>query len=417
MYLAYQILFIVFLIITGPYLVIRAIAGGHGVKQRLGFWNFTPDDRKTVWFHAASMGELKVISCILPELLTSNPDLRIIITTITKTGKTKAEQLFDPIEVYYLPLDLKCCVNRVLRTVKPSMLVLVETELWPILIRQASRHNVKIATVNARISHKSYRFYKLTKALFSSALRNIELIIAQTDDDASRFKKLGAKPDLVVTYGNIKFDQVLDKNPRPPAKVIKDFLNHDGRFVFIAGSIRTGEFQSVLKAITKALKSNVELKVVIAPRHMKDIGLLETCLKSFSLGYIKRSELPAAESRAAVMILDTMGELGGLYSYANLAFVGGSLIKIGGHDPLEPASAGCMVCFGPHMDNSLMFANLLVDSGGATYIKNSDELLSLIMKLAGDNNLSSTMGRKAYQAVLDHSGVSARTARKLLELI
>jgi 3-deoxy-D-manno-octulosonic-acid transferase len=397
--------------------VIRAIAGGHGVKQRLGHWKFKPDNRKTVWFHAASMGELKVISCILPELLKNTSDLRIIITTITKTGKTKAEKLFDPIEVYYLPLDLKWCVNRVLKTVKPSMLVLVETELWPVLIRQASRMNVKIVTVNARISYKSFRLYKLTKALFTSALRNIELIIAQTDNDAARFIKLGASAEQVATYGNIKFDQVLDKNLKEPSKEIKDFLNHDDRFVFIAGSIRTGEFQDVLQAITKALKSNIEIRTVIAPRHMKDIGVLETCLKSFSLGYVKRSELPAVSSKVSVMILDTMGELSGLYSYANLAFVGGSLVNIGGHDPLEPASAGCTVCFGPHMDNSLMFANLLVDSEGATYINNSDELLNLIIKLAGDKNLCSRLGKKAYQVVLDNAGVSAKTARKLSELI
>jgi len=405
------------LIIAGPYLLVRAIAGGHGLKERLGLWKFTADDRKVVWFHAASMGELKVINSILPQLLIENPDLRIVISTITKTGKTEAVKLFHPIEVFYLPIDLNCCVNRVIRKVKPSLLVLVETELWPVLIRQAAVTSAKIAIVNARLSRKSFRFYRLFKSLLSPVLEKMEYIMTQTEKDSARFVKLGTRPENIEIYGNTKFDQILIENAKAPAEELVSLLNHDDDFVFIAGSIRPGEYQAVLTAVKSALMENINLKAVIAPRHMKDINLLEMTLTAFGLSYIKRSELPGTESNKSVLIIDTMGELKSLYSHADLAFVGGSLVKIGGHDPLEPASAGCMVCFGPYMDNTRMFADILVESGGASYINGSDELLSLITKLAKDQDLAGQLGKIAHQTVLTHSGASAKTARKLAEFV
>jgi len=413
----YQIVLLLMLIIGAPYLLVRAVVGGHGLRERLGLWKFTADDRKVVWFHAASMGELKVINSILPRLLIENPDLRIIISTITKTGKAEAAKLFHPIEVFYLPLDLKCCVNRVIRKVKPSLLVLVETEIWPILIRQTALTNAKIAIVNARLSRKSFRFYRLFKALLSPVLEKIGYIMTQTQKDFSRFIKLGAGSTNVEIYGNTKFDQVLIENARAPAEELVKFLNHDDKFVFIAGSVHPGEYQAVLTAVKSALMENINLKAVIAPRHMKDINLLEASLKTFNLSYIKRSRLPGTKSNVSVLIIDTMGELSGLYSFADLAFVGGSLVKIGGHDPLEPASAGCMVCFGPYMENTRMFADILVESGGASYINDSEELLKLIIKLAQDQDLAQQLGKIAYQTVSAHAGASAKTARKLSEFV
>jgi len=417
MFVIYQILLLAMLIVTGPYLFIRAFVGGHGLKERLGLWKFVADDRKVVWFHAASLGELKVINSILPQLLIKNPDLRIIISTITKTGKTEAMKLFAPIEVFYLPLDLSCCVNRVIQKVKPSLLVLVETELWPILIRQTAATNIKIAIVNARLSHKSFRFYGLFKSLLTSVLQKIKLIMTQTDNDSARFIKLGARPENVVIYGNTKFDQVLVENAKAPAEELVNFLNHDNKFVFIAGSVHPGEYQSVLTVVKSALTENIHLKTVIAPRHMKDINLLEISLNALSLSFTKRSELPKAKSNVSVLIIDTMGELSSLYSYADLAFIGGSLVKIGGHDPLEPASAGCMVCFGPYMDNTRRFADILVESGGALYINDGDELFNLIKKLSKDPDMARNLGQIAHQTVSAHAGASAKTARKLAEFV
>jgi len=418
LFIIYQILLIIGIIIACPYLLLRAIFGGHGVKERLGIWNFVPDNRKTVWFHAASMGEQKIISTILPELIKLAPDMRIIITTITKTGKAKAEKMPFNIEAFYLPADLVFIVNRVIKKMKPSLFILVETELWPALIKQMHKSGAKIALVNGRISNKSFRYYKFLIPLSSNMLRDIDYIITQTDNDSERFLKLGAAPANVAVYGNAKFDQVLLTNPKPPDKVITDFLTIGKPFVFIAGSVRAGEIKIIVKTAGNISNQIAKYRIVIAPRHMKDLNNLETAMQMASLSYIKRSKFTSQSFKdKSILILDTMGELGGLYRFTDLAFIGGSLVKIGGHDPLEPASSGCAVCFGPYMDNSRLFADILIDSGGAEYVKNSAELTKLILKFAADKTLTKAAGEKAKQAVISHIGVSKKIADKLTDLL
>ena len=417
MYLFYQIILIVVLIVSSPYFLIRAIAGGHGIKERLGFWKFKCDERQVVWFHAASMGELKAINNILPELIKIRPDLRIIISTITKTGKNEAIRLFHPVVVFYLPIDLSCCVKRVLRKLKPSLLVLVETELWPVLISRTAGSGAKISMINARLSLKSFKFYRFFKSLFSPAIGKINLVMAQTDDNAGRFIAMGAKPKDVLTAGNIKFDQVLNLGLTPPDKELLHYLVHDDKFIFIAGSIWPGEFEAILTSTKKLLSESNTARVILAPRHLKNLTKLEEALSRHNIRYIKRSKLTEIERKPDVMILDTMGELRGLYRYANLAFVGGSLVTVGGHDPLEPASSACPVCFGPHMENSKAFTEILVKAGGAFYINNTEELTSLLLKLVHDPQAAKVIGQKAYRAVLAHSGVSKNIAIKLAELL
>jgi len=418
LFIAYQIILVIALIIASPYLLLRAIIGGHGLKERLGLWDFQPDGRQVVWFHAASMGELKIISTILPEFQKLAPDIRVIITTVTKTGRAKASKLPFPVETFYLPVDIQFAVKKVVKKIQPILLVLAETELWPALIDRVNKAGAKITIVNGRISDRSFKLYQLVWSITLSMLKKIDYIMTQTDSDAERFMMLGARPSAVAVYGNTKFDQVLTAERKPPAKELEEYLGVDNQFVFIAGSIRAGEIQTVIDAISAVLKSNTNFRVALAPRHLKELNQLETAVKLAELFYIKRSDLSGQSSAIQpVLILDTMGELGGLYPFADLAFVGGSLVKIGGHDPLEPASAGCAVCFGPHMDNSRQFADMLVDSGGAVYVKNGVELANLIKMLITDTAKAKMTGDKARRAVLSHTGVSKRIALKLLEFI
>jgi 3-deoxy-D-manno-octulosonic-acid transferase len=418
MYLIYQIVFALFLLIASPYLLVRAIFGAHGLKERLGFWKFTADERKTVWFHAASMGELKVINNVLPELIKIRPELRIVISTITKTGKTKADKSFSPIEVFYMPLDLRCCISRTFHKIKPSLLILIETEIWPMLITQAKAANCPVAIINGRISQKSLKFYSLFRPLFKSVLGHVNYVMAQTGDDLERFTSLGLDTDHIADYGNIKFDQVLNRDTRPIAPEMKAYLDDDEtKFVFIAGSIWPREFSPVINAIMATSEDHPELINILAPRHMKHLKQLEEALHLAHLPYIRRSKMADTNTDAKVMILDTMGELSNLYSYAHLAFVGGSLVNVGGHDPLEPASAGCPVGFGPNMQNARLFADILVDSGGGFYLSGEDALTGLLQKLVVDKALAKNLGRKAHLAVLSHAGVSRRIAEKLAEYL
>ena len=417
MYLTYQIVFAIFLLIASPYLLIRAVFGSHGLKERLGFWKHKGDDNQTVWFHAASMGELKVIDSVLPELMKIKPDLRVVISTVTKTGKAKAVKSFAPIEIYYMPLDLRCCINRAINKVKPSLLILIETEIWPILISQAKVGNARIAIINGRISLKSFKFYRLFKTLFKSVMKNVDYVMAQTVGDLERFSALGTDNNKMADYGNIKFDQVLNRSPKPLADELSKFLNDDNKFAFVAGSIWPREFGPIINAIKAVGQSHPELITILAPRHMKHLSQLEEALHLANISFIRRSRMTDMKPEARVMILDTMGELSNLYNYANLAFVGGSLVKVGGHDPLEPASAGCPVGFGPNMQNARMFADILVESGGGFYVNDEQELTGILQKLIADKALAKELGRKANLAVLSHAGVSRRIAEKLAEFL
>ena len=396
MFVLYQIILTLALIVAGPYFIIRSIFGKHGLRQRLGFWKFTADTRKTIWLHAASMGELKVIATILPELLNKNGKLRTIITTITKTGMAGAKSLPYPVEAFYLPIDLQPVVGKIVKKVNPSLFVLVETELWPALIRQVHRQGTTIAVANGRISKRSFNLYKVFKPLFRATLKKLGFVMAQTETDAARFIRLGAKPDRVAIFGNTKFDQVLLQNPRPLPDDLKTYADYDKAFIFVAGSARPGEFQILIDAVQPLAKAGGGFRCIIAPRHLKDVGRLEECLKAAKLSYIKRTCLNESISQIpAVLILDSMGELAGLYGQAHLAFVGGSLVNVGGHDPLEPASAGCAVCFGPSMDNSRIFADLLIDSGTGFVVNNAPELNKLLCKFAGDKDKARELGEKA----------------------
>ncbi len=417
MYLIYQLIIVLVLIIASPYFLFMIIVEKHGIRERLGLWKFKKDDRKVVWFHAASMGELKVINNVLPELLKNKPDIRVVISTMTKTGKTRAQKLFEPIEVFYVPIDFPLFIKQALKRVEPSLLVLVETEIWPVLISESSKANTMLAIVNGRLSSKSMRLYELFGSLFGPVVKELDIVMAQTRQYSERFIELGVKPENVSVMGNIKFDQVLDLNVKPLDGVLDKYINRHDRFVFIAGSIWPNEFDKVIKPLKKLQRSLPQLSVILAPRHMKNLPRLEESLSAIGLSYFKRSAMVDGDKYGNVMVLDTMGELSSLYRYADFAFVGGSFVNVGGHDPLEPASSGCPVCFGPNMGNSRMFVDILLDSGGAFYVSDEHELEALLAKMLNDKSMAKELGRKARQVVLDNSGVSKGIATKLAEFI
>jgi 3-deoxy-D-manno-octulosonic-acid transferase len=420
LFFIYQFVFLIIFILASPYMLKKGIIGKKGFGERLGFYDIEPSDQKTIWFHAASMGELKAISALVPVLKQKYPDFRLVISTITQSGKEKAEKLNLGGNVFYLPLDFRPAIANAIRRVKPTLFILVETEIWPMLIYEMQRQGVKVVVVNGRLSAKSFKYYRVCKFLFTIVLQKIDFVMAQTVEDAARFIELGATRENVSILGNIKFDQLANVEPQTPAKALLPFVNQNGKFVFVVGSVRDKEIPIIIDAVKIAKAKAPKLKTIIAPRHLKYLKTLESCLNNRDLKFVKRSQLESADlpnGQADILILDSMGELGNLYCYAHLAFVGGSLVPIGGHDPLEPASAGCAVCFGPYMENSRSFAKLLIDSGGAAQVDNSQNLADLIIKLANDYPLAKAMGQKARKLVLENSGVSGKTVNKLAEYL
>jgi 3-deoxy-D-manno-octulosonic-acid transferase len=421
LFLIYQFVFLLVFIITLPYLFKKGIVGKRGFAERLGYYDIAQSEQKTIWFHAASMGELKAISALVPLLKQKYPEARIVISTVTQTGKCRAQKLGLDAEVFYWPLDFRPAVANAIARVKPSMFIVVETELWPMLIYEMRKNDIKVLVINGRLTERSFKYYKPFKFFFKVVLEKIDFVMAQTSEDAARFIELGMPIDKVEVLGNIKFDQLANVEPKTPAVELLPFINQNGKFVFIAGSVRDKEIPIIIEAIKNAKTKVPKLKTIIAPRHMKYLKALENSLFKSGMKFVKRSKLNIANStkydRTDILVLDSMGELGDLYSYAHLAFVGGSLVPIGGHDPLEPASASCAVCFGPHMENSRHFAALLIDSGGAVEVGDSQGLASLIIKLANDSQMAKTMGQKARKLVLDNSGVSDKTVKKLIEYL
>jgi 3-deoxy-D-manno-octulosonic-acid transferase len=420
MFLIYQIFLALAVILLSPILFYKGVFSSQGFGERFGRWNYQSSPGKVVWFHAASMGELKAIAAIIPLLRQQYADIKPVITTITKTGWNKAKSLELGADVFFAPLDLSFTVKSSIRQIKPSVLVLVETEIWPILIKSVKNAGIPIVIANARLSRKSTSNYKYVRPFLKAILSKIDFIMAQSEEDAQRFIDLGAPPERVAIYGNIKFDQIANSANGQLAEELSAYFSHADDFVFIAGSVREKEIAPVIEAISDISKKQNNFKAVIALRHLKNIELLENSLRQAGLSYFKRSELNDSgkiSDYPNIMLLDTMGELGSLYSKANLSFVGGSLVPIGGHDPLEPASAGNAVCFGPHMENSRLASKQLLESGGAKKIGGSKQLAALINSLIQNRQSAKSMGDKARQLVLRQSGVSKRIVTKLTEYL
>lgn len=410
----YQVIILLVLMPTIPILVLRGVFPIKGLSERFGNYEKAPDVPTRVWFHAASVGELKVAASLIPLLNESIGNLYPIVSVMTRTGKQKALSSQLKARVYYSPLELYFAINRAIRKTRPRLLVLAETELWPLFIWLMKRHGVIVVIANARISHRSWPYYRKFAFLFGPALRQIDLIMAQTEVDRQRFIAIGASPGRVSVYGNIKFDQLAGLKERQPAAEILNFIKSPNAFVFIAGSVRKGEMPIIVKAITLSIKANVLIRAIIAPRHMKDLPALKKELKKSGAIYVKRSRIrPNMVISERILLLDTMGELDSIYRYCNLAFVGGSLVSIGGHDPLEPASAGCALCFGSSMYNNQYAANKLIELGAACQVNGADELANLIVELADNPEQAARMGKAAAKFVNDNAGVSKKIASAL----
>ena len=407
MLLLYRFFFIIAMIISSPYLFFKALFGKHGIKERLGFVVVRKSKGKLYWFHAASVGELKILDLVIPEIKKHLPKLEIAISTTTATGKRRAKELFPDAIVFHQPLEFYSAIQRTIDNLRPEKLILVETEIWPLLINIAIENGLKVDLVNARLSTRSFEFYKWFKLFISKTLSNLDHILAQSRLDAERFMELGAKGVSVI--GNIKFDQVIFGNGQSINSII---LQNSGRLVFVAGSIRRGEDRIFADLIVRSREQSLPVFFVLVPRHMKDMDDLTELLIERGISFIFWSESRGHEPFGdTVLLVNTMGELTDFYKSADLAFVGGSMIPIGGHDPAEPAALGKPVLFGPYMDNAKDAARILLDSGGAQVVNDDNDLLGYLHKALENRELLIENGRRCRESILSMAGVSRKTAK------
>lgn len=394
-----------------------------GLGQRLGFVPGilrNADKRPAIWLHAVSVGEVLAVSRLVQELDAALPDYRVMISTTTRTGQALARTRFGADRVFYCPLDLPWAVRRYLNAVKPRMMILAETEFWPNLLNGCFRRGIPVAVVNARISDRSWPRYQMLRRLWRPILGRLDRALAQTEVDADRLRALGWRADRVTVAGNLKFD-VRATQEAEATRLLKSGMRAV-RFV-VAGSTLESEEAALLTAWPRLLAIDPNLELILAPRHPERFGTVAAQLESAGFPWSRRSEWKGQSDRASVTIepgrvilLDTIGELASVYSLAAVAFVGGSLVPAGGHNPLEPAQFGAPIVMGPHYANFRAITNDL-RAHDAIRIAERDDLAEVLISLLVNEEEASAMGERALQVFQQQAGATTRSVGAILEML
>lgn len=380
--------------------------------ERLAIYD-SESEPGVIWFHAVSVGEAEAAFPLVRAIKERFPERPVLVTATTPTGSARIRDVLgNTVKHVYLPYDLPDCVDRFIRHYRPVLAVVLETEIWPNLYRACGKRGIPLAIVNGRLSEKSARGYLRLRSLTRESLSHIRLIAAQTSEDAKRYVAIGANPKSVIVAGNIKFDIELPAEMQERASALRRAL-FGTRPILIAGSTHPGEESQILAAFGALQKRFPKLLLILAPRHPHRIGDIISECKTAGLTVRLRSEEKPCEKSIDVFLLDTLGELRCFYAASDVAFVGGSLVPIGGHNVLEPAVAGLPVLFGPHHFNFVEIGSKLKASGGGIEVQNAEELAFWVERLLNDRALRNEMGRNGKRFVSSNQGA----VRRALELL
>lgn len=380
--------------------------------ERLGY-RLEPVQQECIWLHAVSVGEVQAVEPLIQQLLTRYPKKRVVVTTTTPTGAQRALALFGgQIRHYYAPFDLPSVTKRFLTALKPQILILVETEIWPNLVHEASAQGVPILLANARLSARSAKGYRKVLGLTRETLQKITLIAPHAEEDAQRFLALGARAQNVEVTGSIKFDIRLSASQREESEVLRRQWG-GGRSVWLAASTHEGEEGPILEAHARLREQLPEALLVLVPRHPERFDQVAELVESQGFNLQRRSAGGVCKPDTAVYLGDTMGELPLFFGAVDLAFIGGSLVPVGGHNLLEAAVHGVPVVFGPHMFNFADIVRLFLKNRGAVQVENIDELAGLLMEWLSDASARSQVGETGRKLVECNRGA----LQKLLDQI
>lgn len=366
-----------------------------------------PGDGNLIWLHCASLGEVKTAELLIDALKKIRPNLLIYVSSMTATGREAAHKIKGIDHVFPFPFDLAPVMRHFLKRLRPSALVIMETEIWPNLLIEAQNENVPVVFVNARMSEKSVRNFKLIKPLTSKILSNA-YVLAISNTDAERFASFGARDVEVI--GNIKFDAVKSADTLKREK-LKESINASGRPVFIAGSVREGEEQFVVEAIRAASSKITGLISIVVPRHTGSVGLLCEILNASGMTFSLRS----SGNNSDIIIVDTMGELFNLYGAADVAFVGGSLVDLGGQNILEPIAWGVPTIHGQYMSNFKWALDVV--RGSTVEIESPESLGTAIIDIFVNPHIYKEMADQALCSILNLKGISMQYAENIALLL
>jgi 3-deoxy-D-manno-octulosonic-acid transferase len=366
-----------------------------------------------IWVHTASVGEVIAAGPLVRRLLSRGLEARILITAMTDTGLAQARKMFgSSVDYAYVPLDTPGSIHRFLKRVDPRILVILETEIWPNMIRQCRRRDVPVFLINARLSERSAHGYERVKSLSAPVMQSITWVAAQAQPDTERFRRIGVEASQVEVTGSVKFDVDIPDDVREASMGLR--AKFGPRPVWIAGSTHGGEDEQVLAAHREILEQYSEALLILVPRHPDRFESVAQMAESQGFAVVRRSTGQEPEA-AQVYVGDTMGELMMLYGASDMAFVGGSLIKRGGHNPLEPAAWGIPVLSGPHVFNFETVYEHLRSGGGVAMIQNSEELGQAVARLMAIQEERQAFGERALAVVNKNRGALDRVVEGIVE--
>jgi 3-deoxy-D-manno-octulosonic-acid transferase len=376
-----------------------------------------------IWFHAVSVGEVRLLKPLIAEIEKRRPDWDIVISSTTDTGLSQARQLYPELLTFYAPLDFSWATHRAISRIRPTTLALVELELWPNLISKAKQFGANICLINGRLSQKSHRGYRRALPVLRNTLARIDLVAVQTKEYADRFDSLGLpRPKLRVT-GSIKYDNLEHDRQNPGTGAMRRLLNvKPGDLVWVAGSTMAGEESIILDVYEKLINLPDSPRLVLVPRHPERFDEVARLVEQRGLPLIRRSQLggqPIPEHMMdAVILVDTLGELSSVWGLADLAFVGGSLLPgRGGQNMMEPAAFGASVYFGPHTANFRETVQLLLERSAAQVTPDADTLYTAIASDMADKSHRIARGMRARELVMAQSGATVRTFNEIEHLM
>jgi 3-deoxy-D-manno-octulosonic-acid transferase len=419
----FNILYASAIVLLSPWLLWKALTTG---KYRRGLWSKLTGraferigDAPCIWWHGVSVGEIHLLQPVIAAFRRRHPAWQCVVSTTTDTGFAEAGKRFADLTVFFWPFDFTWAVRRGLHRVRPDVVVLAEGELWPNFLTIAHRQGIPVAIINGRMSPRSLRRYRMVGGLARRLLGRLALCAAQTEEYARNYRALGADPGIIHVTGNVKFDDACADRSNPRTGKLRELLAvAPGDLVWVAGSTQAPEEQYVLDIYRRARATYPNLRLFLVPRQKDRFDEVAKLLERSNLSFVRRSNLTAPlTDRNAVVLLDTIGELGALWGLADVAFVGGSMDgQRGGQNMIEPAAYGTAVVFGPQVWNFKEIAARLVEQGAAVQVRNPEELECEVCRLLSDSGARAVQGEAAGHFVQDQQGATERTLQLLERL-
>ena len=431
MYILYNILIIlVFIFVALPYFLYRLVVEkgfGHRFRQNMGLVRreeIAPvADTNCIWLHGASVGEMVAISPLVKEIKNLMPERKVLVSAVTVGGYDMARQIMPEADaIINFPLDLPFVASSMVSRIRPGIFIMVETELWPNFLRAIRERNIPAMMMNGRISEKSAKSYRYLSSLLRDMLNTINLFCMQSSIDAKYITQLGADPKKIIVTGNTKFDQTYaEVSPEDLATYKTELgLGEDAWPVIVAGSTHRTEEEAVLTSFTAVRKKYPHARLIIAPRKLNRIEEIKKVNAKFGYEMGFRSKLKEMEGKRPefpVLMLDTIGELGRIYAIGDIVFVGGSLVRYGGHNVLEPAAHAKPILVGPSMEDFKDSYSLLSKAGACRMVSDADGLAEAFLEIAGDDNLRKRMGEASIQIIRENRGAALKTIHYLTDLL